>query len=85
MDEQKQREQRAHNRAKSKLQQTGDGRWFVPSQSATQELRRFYEVKPDPVNRIAVSLTLRSGAYLQHLYAVTFVIRVIQFQPRDPD
>ena len=37
--------------AKSKLQRTGDGRWFVPSQSGKTGMSRgsnFYEVKPDP-------------------------------------
>jgi hypothetical protein len=52
MDEEQQREQRGLViAAKAKLQRTGDGRWFVPSQSGKSGMNggNYYQVDPDPV------------------------------------
>src|SRR6059058_2075926 len=71
MDEQQEREQRGIViAAKAKLQQAGDGRWFVPSQSKPA----FYEVKPDPAHPHCTcpDFTARQ-LRCKHLYAVEIV------------
>jgi hypothetical protein len=55
MDRQLKREEREQRglliAATAKLQKTGDGRWFVPSQSHKTGIggTGYYAVKPDPV------------------------------------
>ena len=77
MDEQQEREQRGLIiAAKNKLQQTGDGRWFVPSQSgnAGQATGRFYEVKPDPSKPYCSCPDFEARQRTcKHLYAVEIV------------
>ena len=78
MDEQQQREQRGLAiAAKSKLQQTSDGRWFVPSQSGhVGSYGHFYEVKPDPVKPNCTCPDFKERQRTcKHLYAVEFVIQ----------
>src|SRR5438477_6030932 len=73
MDEQQEREQRGLViAAKAKLQQAGDGRWFVPSQSKPA----FYEVKPDPAHPHCTcpDFTARQRR-CKHIYAVEIVVQ----------
>lgn len=73
MDEQQEREQRGLViAAKSKLQQAGDGRWFVPSQSKPA----FYEVKPDQLKPFCScpDFTARQRR-CKHIYAVEIVVK----------
>ena len=65
--------------AKSKLQRTGDGRWFVPSQSGKTGMSRggnYYEVKPDPVKPYCSCPDFECRQLrCKHLYAVEYVIQ----------
>lgn len=73
MDEQQEREQRGLViAAKAKLQQAGDGRWFVPSQ--TGHRGTYYTVKPDPA-KPHCSCPDFEGRQLRckHIYAVEIV------------
>jgi transposase len=73
MDEQQEREQRGLViAAKAKLQQSGDGRWFVPSQ--TQRRGLYYTVKPDATKPhcSCPDFTARQ-LRCKHLYAVEIV------------
>ncbi|HKP38488.1 MAG TPA: transposase [Pyrinomonadaceae bacterium] len=59
--------------AKSKLQQTGDGRWFVPSQTGRS---RFYEVRPDASKPFCSCPDFECRQLrCKHLFAVEYVIQ----------
>ncbi len=77
--EQEAREQRGLMiAAKAKLQQTGDGRWFVPSQSGQTDGRHgsYYKVNPDPTNLHCTCPDFAERKLrCKHLFAVEFVIQ----------
>ena len=75
MDEQQEREQRGLViAAKSKLQKSEDGRWFVPSQ--TGHRGTYYTVKPDTLKPHCSCPDFEARQRTcKHLYAVEFVIQ----------
>ncbi|MEK6334012.1 MAG: transposase [Acidobacteriota bacterium] len=79
MDEQQEREQRGLViAAKAKLQRTGDGRWFVPSQSGKTGMSggNYYQVDPNPSKPHCSCPDFEARQRTcKHLYAVEFVIQ----------
>jgi hypothetical protein len=79
MDEQQEREQRGLViAAKAKLQRTGDGRWFVPSQSGKSGMSggNYYQVDPNPTKPSCSCPDFEARQRTcKHLYAVEFVIQ----------
>jgi transposase len=79
MDEQQEREQRGLViAAKAKLQRTGDGRWFVPSQSGKSGMSggNYYKVDPNPTKPSCSCPDFEARQRTcKHLYAVEFVIQ----------
>jgi hypothetical protein len=75
MDEQQEREQRGLViAAKAKLQQSGDGRWFVPSQ--TGHRGTYYTVKPDPAKPHCSCPDFECRQLrCKHIFAVEYVIQ----------
>ena len=63
--------------AKSKLQQTGDGRWFVPSQSGrVGKWGGFYQVDPNPAKPYCSCPDFECRQLrCKHLFAVEYVIQ----------
>jgi transposase len=64
--------------AKSKLQQTGDGTWYVPSQSGRMDGRygNFYRVNPDPARPKCTCPDFADRQLrCKHIFAVEFVIQ----------
>src|SRR5258706_1653016 len=60
--------------AKSKLQQAGDGRWFVPSQYGHRGT--YYTVKPDKLKPHCSCPDFEAReSTCKHLYAVSFTIK----------
>jgi transposase len=74
MDEQQEREQRGLIiAAKAKLQQAGDGRWFVPSQSGRGT---YYTVKPDAAKPHCSCPDFECRQLrCKHIFAVEYVIQ----------
>jgi len=77
MDEQQEREQRGLViAAKSKLQQAGDGRWFVPSQSRNGGDAHYYTVKPDALKPHCTCPDFECRKLrCKHIFAVEIVIQ----------
>ncbi|HKP38493.1 MAG TPA: transposase [Pyrinomonadaceae bacterium] len=77
MDEQQEREQRGLViAAKAKLQRTGDGRWFVPSQSGKSGMNggNYYQVDPNPSKPHCSCPDFEARQLrCKHLYAVEIV------------
>src|SRR5258705_11684687 len=75
MDEQQEREQRGLAiGAKASLQQAGDGRWFVPSQ--TGHRGTYYTVKPDPAKPHCSCPDFECRQLrCKHIFAVEYVIQ----------
>lgn len=75
MDEQQEREQRGLViAATAKLQKSGDGRWFVPSQSGHRGT--YYEVKPDTLKPHCTCPDFTARQRIcKHIYAVEIVTK----------